>query len=100
MTNPIPVIDLFSGPGGLSEGFSPCKMPISQRRYKVVLSVEKEKYAYDTLLLRAFLRQFDSELPPEYYQFLNGPTPEPDWQCLYPNEWKVAFKETQNAGAG
>ena len=95
MTNLIPVIDLFSGPGGLSEGFSPCNMPISQRRYKVVLSVEKEQYAYDTLLLRAFLRQFNNGLPLEYYQFLNSSTPEPDWQCLYPNEWQAACKETK-----
>ena len=95
MIEQVPVIDLFSGPGGLAEGFSPCKILKDSRRYKIVLSVEKEQYAYDTLLLRAFLRQFDSGLPPEYYQFLNGPTPEPDWQCLYPNEWQAACKETK-----
>ena len=95
MIEQVPVIDLFSGPGGLAEGFSPCNIPKDSRRYKIVLSVEKEQYAYDTLLLRAFLRQFDNGLPPEYYQFLNDPTPEPDWQCLYPNEWQAACKETQ-----
>ena len=26
---------------------------------------------------------------------MNGPTPEPDWQCLYPNEWQAACKETK-----
>ena len=95
MTEQVPVIDLFSGPGGLAEGFSPCNIPEENRRYKIVLSVEKEQYAYDTLLLRAFLRQFDSGLPLEYYKFLNGSAPEPDWQCLYPNEWQAACKETK-----
>ena len=54
MIEQVPVIDLFSGPGGLAEGFSPCKILKDSRRYKIVLSVEKEQYAYDTLLLRAF----------------------------------------------
>ena len=95
MTEQVPVIDLFSGPGGLAEGFSPCNISEDKRRYKIVLSVEKEQCAYDTLLLRAFLRQFDNSLPLEYYQFLNGSTPEPNWQCLYPNEWQAACKETK-----
>ena len=95
MNNPVPVIDLFSGPGGLAEGFSPCNSPIYSRRYKIVLSVEKEKYAYDTLILRAFLRQFNGGFPTEYYDLLNHSTPEPDWEKLYPNQWQTAKKETK-----
>ena len=95
MTKQVPVIDLFSGPGGLSEGFSPCSVRNELRRYKIVLSVEKERYAYETLLLRAFLRQFTNGLPPEYYEFLNTHISEPDWHDLYPNEWLAARQQTK-----
>ena len=74
MIEQIPVIDLFSGPGGLAEGFSPCRIPRNRRRYKIVLSVENEQHAYNTLVLRAFLRKFNDGLPPEYYEFLNRST--------------------------
>ena len=95
MIEQIPVIDLFSGPGGLAEGFSPCSIPRSRRRYKIVLSVEKEQHAFNTLVLRAFLRKFNDELPPEYYEFLNRSIPEPDWQNMYPKEWQAACEETK-----
>ncbi len=46
---PIPVIDLFAGPGGLGEGFSRCSIA----NFKVVVSIEKDEMAFETLLLRA-----------------------------------------------
>jgi len=65
MTQPTKIIDLFSGPGGLGEGFS------ANKKFKIAISIEKEPSAHRTLLLRAFYRQFD--VPPiEYYQFLKG----------------------------
>jgi DNA (cytosine-5)-methyltransferase 1 len=84
------VVDLFAGPGGLAEGFSSVVAPDGKRPFKIVLSVEKEKAAHSTLLLRSFLRQFNGSFPPEYYSFLNGGTAEPDWKTLYPREWKDA----------
>jgi DNA (cytosine-5)-methyltransferase 1 len=84
------VVDLFAGPGGLAEGFSSVVAPDGKRPFKVVLSVEKERAAHSTLLLRTFLRQFSDGFPPEYYSFLNGGTAEPDWEKLYPREWKAA----------
>ena len=96
MTDPVPVIDLFSGPGGLAEGFAALKDPLGQPRFNVVLSIEKEPTAYRTLLLRSFLRKFPSGYPPEYYDFLNGTqATEPNWKCLYPNEWESALDETR-----
>src|SRR5262249_47190099 len=38
----IPIIDLFAGPGGLSEGFSAFELPNGVRPFKVVLSIEKD----------------------------------------------------------
>ncbi|MFL6387376.1 MAG: DNA cytosine methyltransferase [Terriglobales bacterium] len=68
----IPVIDLFAGPGGLSEGFSSLKNE-QKSVFKVVLSIEKEELAHKTLRLRAFFRQFRrSDLPGDYYDTLRG----------------------------
>ena len=100
MTEQVPVIDLFSGPGGLAEGFSPCNIPEEKRRYKIVLSVEKEQYAYDTLLLRAFLRQFDSGLPLGYYKFLNGFCSLSQTGSVYILTNGRLLAKKQNAGTG
>jgi DNA (cytosine-5)-methyltransferase 1 len=65
------VIDIFAGPGGLSEGFSAFKPEDSQYPFRVKLSIEKDPLAHQTLQLRAFVRQFSEEqIPPEYYAFL------------------------------
>ena len=100
MVNPVAIVDLFSGPGGLAEGFSACRGPAGETRYSVELSVEREPSAYRTLLLRAFLRKFDGNFPSEYYDFLNGVAPEPDWQKLYPEQWRSAERETMNLELG
>ena len=61
-----------------------------------MLSIEKDRAAHRTLLLRAFLRKFTKCFPPEYYDFLNGRvTEEPDWAKLYPKHWKAASEETK-----
>ena len=96
MTAPVPIVDLFSGPGGLAEGFSAFPGPDGGPGYRVALSVEKDPAAHRTLLLRAFLRKFGTALPPEYHDFLNGHTAgEPDWSGLYPREWSEARDETR-----
>ena len=96
MIDPVPIIDLFSGPGGLAEGFARFNDSFGRSRFKVVLSIEKEPTAHRTLLLRSFLRKFSSGYPPEYYDFLNGVVPrEPDWASLYPQEWQEACDETR-----
>ena len=94
MGKPVTVVDLFSGPGGLGEGFSPWSPSSGKPRYRIRLSIEKDPSAHATLLLRSFLRQFERGFPREYYAFLNGATPEPDWAQLYPTEWETAGNET------
>lgn len=92
----VPVVDLFSGPGGLAEGFSACRRPGGRPRYRITLSIEKDRVAHRTLLLRAFLRKFAKRFPQEYYDFLNGVVPEePDWAKLSPRRWAAACDETR-----
>jgi len=70
---PVPVIDLFAGPGGLAEGFSSV-LSEGARVFKIKLSVEKEYDPHKTLQLRSFCRQFEpGYLPEEYYEMLRQP---------------------------
>lgn len=66
----VPIIDLFAGPGGLSEGFAAHS---GQIRFEIALSIEKDLAAHRTLLLRSFVRQFRRGcLPNEYYQYVTN----------------------------
>lgn len=70
---PIPVIDLFAGPGGLGEGFSSVFHDENERErvFDIKLSIEKDVNAHQTLELRSFVHQFPKdELPDEYYELL------------------------------
>ena len=87
------IVDLFAGPGGLAEGFSSVISGQTFKPFRIALSIEKESPAHATLLLRSFLRQFEKELPREYYNFLNTDSKEPDWAKIYPVEWKAANQE-------
>ena len=72
MNTPIKIIDLFSGPGGLGEGFSAFKAG-KMNPFKIAISIEKEASAHRTLTLRSFFRQFNSgDAPEEYYAFMRG----------------------------
>lgn len=96
MINPIPVLDLFSGPGGLAEGFASFCTSQGVPPFRIALSIEMDATAHKTLQLRAFLRKFESGFPPEYYDFLNGTVvQEPDWALLYPQEWQESIDETK-----
>lgn len=69
----IPVIDLFAGPGGLSEGFSSVETDDGNPRFDVRISIEKDEQAYQTLLLRALFRAFPKGAVPDcYYQYIRG----------------------------
>lgn len=57
-SDPIPVVDLFAGPGGLGEGFSRVLDADGSRVFKTVISIEKDPFARQTLRLRAFYRPF------------------------------------------
>lgn len=63
------VIDLFSGAGGLGEGFASYRREDGSAAFKVALSIEKDPAAYQTLRLRAFLIRFN-EFPQECKELL------------------------------
>lgn len=73
MAIPVPVIDIFAGPGGLGEGFSGFQDRVGRPAFRIALSIEKEASAHRTLELRAFYRQFPlGEAPAAYYDYLAG----------------------------
>lgn len=88
------VVDLFAGPGGLAEGFSAVRAADGARMFDIVLSVEKEASAFATLRLRSFYRQFDGEVPDEYYEFIAGKLTHERLIALFPEQWKSACRET------
>jgi len=70
---PIPVIDLFAGPGGLGEGFSSIMGDDNCSRFDVRLSIEKETVAHRTLSLRALYRALRNKHVPDcYYDYVSG----------------------------
>ena len=73
MSNPIPVVDIFAGPGGLGEGFASLGADTGDPHFRLSLSIEKERFAHRTLELRSFYRQFPhGGAPDEYYALLRG----------------------------
>lgn len=67
----IPIVDLFAGPGGLGEGFS----SVETDPFRIIVSAEMEKSARDTLRLRAFyrlLKRNGGNALDSYYRFCNG----------------------------
>lgn len=54
---PIPIIDLFAGPGGLGEGFSSLRDRKREPVFEIGLSIEKDPIAHKTLTLRAVFRK-------------------------------------------
>lgn len=94
MKTPIPVIDIFAGPGGLGEGFASFANAQGRSPFHITLSIEKDATAYQTLLLRAFYRQFPvGSVPFQYYEHLRGKVERRTLFKLYPNEAKIASEE-------
>ena len=97
LNEPIQVVDLFAGPGGLGEGFTSSG---EGGRFEIVISAEKDPKAWQTLRLRAFYRLLKKRRPDllfEYYNFCNDPkapeTFEPSVNTAY--LWDLAGKEAR-----
>lgn len=73
MPRPIPVVDLFAGPGGLGESFSSLTDSLGSRIFDVRVSIEKDPVAHRTLSLRALFRSFPKGRAPDcYYDYARG----------------------------
>lgn len=91
---PIPVVDIFAGPGGLSEGFAALKDRQNHQVFKICISIEKDTDAHRTLLLRSFFRQFSKDaVPDEYYQYLRGKIDRDTLFQTYPEQARKAAAE-------
>lgn len=67
-----PVIDLFAGPGGLGEGFASHFDERGDPRFRSAVSIERDEFSHQTLVLRHFFRHFrPGEAPDDYYDFLD-----------------------------
>src|SRR5690606_33858596 len=91
---PIPVVDIFAGPGGLGEGFSSL-VPNGKRdpAFRIHISAEKEMNAARTLRLRAFFRQFPKGgVPESYYEYVRGHRDTP-WTSATKPQWDAACEE-------
>lgn len=98
-SNPIPVVDLFAGPGGLGEGFSALE---DGAAFRIIVSAEMDEAAHRTLRLRAFYRLLKSQgaaaLKP-YYRFCNGISDIP-WDNHSASAWEEAGREARRITLG
>src|ERR1700730_8772355 len=97
---PIPVVDVFAGPGGLGEGF--CAFQVNGTQpFRLALSVESDRFAHETLELRSFFHQFSyDEIPGHYYSFLRGETGRGELFEAYPSQAEAARREAWLAELG
>lgn len=96
-----PVVDVFAGPGGLGEGFSLSSNEKGRPHFKNVVSIERDIFSHQTLLLRHFIRQFrEGEVPDEYYTFLRGGITCEEMYRLYPKAYTHAESSTLQISLG
>ena len=80
---PIPIIDLFAGPGGLGEGFSSVTDSLGRPAFRIGLSIEKEPSAHKTLTLRAVFRQLRGTPALEkYFRYVRGEIDEASFRAI------------------
>lgn len=95
-TKPIPIVDIFAGPGGLGEGFSRVADKVGNPIFRTVLSIEKDAIARRTLMLRAFARlakQTAADAWKDYRLKLGDGLTADELLAKYPSLHKVADAE-------
>jgi DNA (cytosine-5)-methyltransferase 1 len=93
-SQPIQIVDLFAGPGGLGEGFSAHN---NGNDFEIIVSAEKDPVARKTLQLRAFYRLLKNENPDalqDYYQYCNGLSENP-WSNRSKVQWEKSEAEAR-----
>jgi len=95
--DPVQIVDLFAGPGGLGEGFA-----AHQNNFDILVSAEMDPNAHKTLKLRAFYRILKREAPEgltQYYSYCNGNTDTP-WSLDTQPLWEKAKGEAKQLVLG
>ena len=78
MKHPIPIVDIFAGPGGLGEGFSALGRDQGKPVFDTAIAAEMNLHAHKTLRLRSFFRHFPHRKAPDsYYEYIAGLRTEP-----------------------
>lgn len=93
--SPVPVVDLFAGPGGLNEGFSALTDSSGDPAFRTVASFEMEPRACETLRLRSAVRVLRDSVSgsAKYVAFLHGKV---TWEELVAHpEVHTALREAQ-----
>ena len=98
----IPLIDVFAGCGGFSEGFLVYSRGV--HRFRLSLALDNDEHAHQTHLLRSFIHQF-ARVPKAYYQLLQM---SPTWEEIeglfeqFPQEAEAARRSVllSELGAG
>jgi DNA (cytosine-5)-methyltransferase 1 len=94
------IVDLFSGPGGLGEGFAALD---NGKAFSIAVSAEMETSAHNTLTLRAFFRlaasRGDRSAKSAYYNFCNSSTAKHP-SVASPSLWKAAEAEAKQLTLG
>jgi DNA (cytosine-5)-methyltransferase 1 len=102
MGQPIPVVDIFAGPGGLGEGFASC----GNGDFHIAVSAEMDPIAHRTLQLRAFFRYLDRrQRRTHYYPFVRSGAVRFDPGTLPRSgsameAWRAATQEARNLRLG
>lgn len=100
-STPLPVIDIFAGPGGLGEGFESFPPKGLDQGFRVALSIECDQWAHRTLELRTFFRQFTKEPAPRaYYDYLLGEISREELFGKYPRQAQAAAAIARKATLG
>ena len=96
-----PVVDLFAGPGGLGEGFLSSIDSKGAPRFQDSVSIERDAFSHQTLLLRHFLRAFEGGVfPDEYYDYLAGDITRDKLFSLYPEQHQHAEESALRISLG
>lgn len=99
--NQFPVIDIFAGPGGLGEGFSSYQAKDRSIPFQIGLSIECDKFAHETLVLRKFFKKLvlkkDTK---DYYRFLRKEISRGELFDRHKNEQDVSEEEAWLATLG
>ena len=90
MNSTIPVVDVFAGCGGFSEGFSALRREYGFP-FDVRLHIEKDPAPVRTLELRTFYHQFrGTKVPDAYYEYVSGKIDREELFRRHPREAKEA----------